>query len=220
MKIDFRMEIDPWCGHDPQYLACDGTYIGINIKHMHLDRPVIFPDKDCEPLQALQRRKDRNIIPDDETRIHLHYICDKFFQKLKPNKMLPDHVEEFNKQQMLQVLQNLNEPRMYNFINLFVEKGVPDPMLKWMGRLLHMLSGDAALSSVLPFTGYEHFVTALTGNYDDHLLTKLKEYNYEVAQLLVLSEGDNSRTIVTDFLEYMVHKLDAIHSVNRPAPPA
>ena len=76
---------------------------------------------------------------------------------------------------------------MYNFINLFVEKGVPDPMLKWMGRLLHMLSGDAALSSVVPFAGYEHFVTALTGIYDDHLLTKLKEYNYETAQLLVLS---------------------------------
>ena len=109
---------------------------------------------------------------------------------------------------------------MYNFINLFVEKGVPDPMLKWMGRLLHMLSGDAALSSVLPFAGYEHFVRALTGNYDDHLLTKLKEYNYEVAQLLVLPEGDNSRSIVTDFLKYMVEKLDAIHSVNRPAPPA
>ena len=85
---------------------------------------------------------------------------------------------------------------MYNFINLFVEKGVPDSMLKWMGRLFHIPSGDAGLSSVLPFAGYEHFVTALAGNYDDHVLTKLKEYNYEVAQLLFLSEEDNSRTIV------------------------
>ena len=206
MKIDFRKEINPWCGHDLEYLACDGTHIGVNIKHMHLDRPVIFPDKDGEPLQALHRRKDRNIIPDDETRIHLHYICDKFLQKLKPNKIQPQHVEEFNKQQMLQVLENLNEPRMYNFINIFVEKGVPDPMLKWMGRLLHMLNGDAALSSILPFAGYDHFVTASTGNYDENLLTKLKEYNYEIAQLLLLSEGDNSMTVVTDFLEYMLDK--------------
>ena len=109
---------------------------------------MIMPDKGGEPLQSVHRRKNRNIIPDDESRIHLHYICDKFFHKLKHNKMLPDHVEEFNKQHLLQVLQNLNEPRMFNFIKIFVEKGVQDSMLKWMGRLLHMLSGDAALSSV------------------------------------------------------------------------
>ena len=207
MKIDFRKEIDPWCGHDPEYLACDGMHISVNIKHMHLDRPLIFPDKDGKPLQALHKRKDRNIIPNDETRIHLCYICDKFFQKLKSNKILPQYVEEFNKQQMLHVLENLNQPRMYNFINIFVEKGVPDPMLKWMGRLLHMLSGDAALSSVLPFVGYDHFVTASTGNYDKNLLTQLKEYKYEIAQLFFLSEGDNSMTVVTDFLEYMLEKL-------------
>ena len=194
-------------------------HISVNIRHMHLDRPVLFPDKDGEPLQALHRRKDRNVIPDDETRIHLCYICDKFFQKLKANKILPQHVEEFKKQQVLQVPENLNEPRMYNFINIFVEKGVPDPMLKWMGRLLHMLSGDAALSSVMPFTGYDHFVTASIGNYDENLLTQLKEYNYEIAQLLLLSEGDNSRTVVTDFLQYMLETLDAIHSVNRKPPP-
>ena len=92
-------------------------------------------------------------------------------------------------------------------------------MFKWMGRLLHMLSGNAALSSVLPFAGYDHFVTASTGNYDENLLIQLKEYNYEIAQLLLLSERDNSRTVVTDFLEYMLEKLDAIHSVNRKPPP-
>ena len=221
MKIDFRKEIDPWCGHDPEYLACDGTHIGVNIKHMQLDRPVIFPDKDGEPLQSLHRRKDRNIIPEDQSRIHLRYICDKFLNKLKPHKILPQHIEDFNKQHLMQVLQNLNEPRLYNFINIFVQKGLPDGMLKWMGRLLHMLSGDAALSSVLPFAGYEIFVTAASGNFDESLLTNMKEYNYEIAQLLILSEGDNSRSIITDFIEYMLEKLDAIHSVNRkPAPHA
>ena len=48
MKIDFRKEIDRWYGHDSEYLACDATHIAVNIKHMHLDRPVIFPDKDSE----------------------------------------------------------------------------------------------------------------------------------------------------------------------------
>ena len=64
MKIDFRKEVDPWCGHDPEYLACDGTHIGVSIKHMYLHKPVIMPDEDGEPLQSVHRRKNRNIIPD------------------------------------------------------------------------------------------------------------------------------------------------------------
>ena len=50
MKIDFRKEINPWCGHDLEYLGCDGTHIGVNIKHMDLHKPVIMPDKEGEPL--------------------------------------------------------------------------------------------------------------------------------------------------------------------------
>ena len=29
MKIDFRKEMDPKCGYDPQILACDGTHISV-----------------------------------------------------------------------------------------------------------------------------------------------------------------------------------------------
>ena len=81
---------------------------------MYLHKPVIMPDEDGEPLHSVHRRKNRNIIPDDESSIHLCYICDKF---------LSDHVEEFNKHHLLQVLENLNEPKMFNFIKIFIEKG-------------------------------------------------------------------------------------------------
>ena len=40
MKLDFRKEIDPVCGYNPKILACDGTHIGVSIKHLHLDKPV------------------------------------------------------------------------------------------------------------------------------------------------------------------------------------
>ena len=40
MKLDFRKEIDPVCGYHPKILACDGTHIGVSIKHLHLDKPI------------------------------------------------------------------------------------------------------------------------------------------------------------------------------------
>ena len=33
-EMDFRKEIDPECGYHPKILACDGTHIGVSIKHL------------------------------------------------------------------------------------------------------------------------------------------------------------------------------------------
>lgn len=43
-KIDFRKEIDPYCGYDPKLLACDGTHIGVSVKHLKLDPPITKPE--------------------------------------------------------------------------------------------------------------------------------------------------------------------------------
>ena len=39
MKIDFRKEIDPWCKYDPKILACDGTHVGLSLRHLNLQNP-------------------------------------------------------------------------------------------------------------------------------------------------------------------------------------
>ena len=44
MKIDFRKEVDPWCKYEPKFLACDGTHVGVSIKHMKLNNPVTTVD--------------------------------------------------------------------------------------------------------------------------------------------------------------------------------
>jgi hypothetical protein len=45
MKIDFRKEVDPWCGHDPDVLACDGTHIGVSMRHMNVDPAITESDR-------------------------------------------------------------------------------------------------------------------------------------------------------------------------------
>ena len=44
MKIDFRKEVDPWCKYEPKLLACDGTHVGVSIKHIKLNNPVTAVD--------------------------------------------------------------------------------------------------------------------------------------------------------------------------------
>ena len=38
MNIDFRKEIDPWCGHTPPSLAGDGTHIGLPHSRLNITR--------------------------------------------------------------------------------------------------------------------------------------------------------------------------------------
>ena len=28
-KVDFRKEVDPWCGYNPEIMTCDGTHVGV-----------------------------------------------------------------------------------------------------------------------------------------------------------------------------------------------
>jgi hypothetical protein len=44
MKIDFRKEVDPFCGYNPKILACDGTHIGVSCKFQVLKSPCAEPD--------------------------------------------------------------------------------------------------------------------------------------------------------------------------------
>ena len=222
MKIDFRKEIDPWCGHDPKVLACDGTHIGVNIKNMLLDKPVIMPDTK-EVLNAKHRRKQRAIIEENESRIHLRYLSNKELNKLKQDEFLEQHQEQFRTLHLLQVLENMDEkkPGLYNFVRVFVDKTAPQDMLSWMAKILHMLSGDAAPSSVAPFRAHESILHVCSmHNIDHQLLTDLKQYSFEMAQLMILADRHNRRPLVEEFLLYIIDHIESVHNNNKDPPPA
>lgn len=56
MKIDFRKEVDPWCGHEPKVLACDGTHIGVSMRYMDLQNPVTISDDTTNTITSTHRR--------------------------------------------------------------------------------------------------------------------------------------------------------------------
>ena len=58
MKLDFRKEIDPVCGYHPKILTCDGTHIGVSIKHLHLDKPITQSDIDKVNKPSIRELKE------------------------------------------------------------------------------------------------------------------------------------------------------------------
>ena len=49
-KIDFRKKINPFCGHNPKILACNGTHIGVSLRHLRLDHPVTKCNREDEQV--------------------------------------------------------------------------------------------------------------------------------------------------------------------------
>ena len=43
-KIDYTLEVDPFCKHNPPMLACDGTHVGLAAKFQQAPHPVIMVD--------------------------------------------------------------------------------------------------------------------------------------------------------------------------------
>ncbi|MCG8623115.1 MAG: hypothetical protein MJE68_14115, partial [Proteobacteria bacterium] len=56
MNIDFRKDVDPWCLYNPKVLACDGTHIGVSIKHLNLTTPVTKADSSHGPVAPHHKR--------------------------------------------------------------------------------------------------------------------------------------------------------------------
>ena len=69
-KIDYRKEVDPWCKYSPKMLACDGTHIGVSLRHMKLDKPVTTSDTPDTILPSLHQRNDRTLLKDTSRRKH------------------------------------------------------------------------------------------------------------------------------------------------------
>ena len=87
MRIDVRKEVDPECGYKPQILACDGTHIGVSMKHMKLENPITKNDVPMQ-LSSQHQSLQRTMIGENEPRVHLHYFCNKFLGKLKQKYFL------------------------------------------------------------------------------------------------------------------------------------
>ena len=137
---------------------------------------------------------------------------------MKQKDFLTQQQEEVCKRELLAAINTKGD--ICNFVTMFLHKQVPDEMLKEMAKFLHMLSGDACMSSVFPFEGNPYITRACaaisTNNLQPYIMEKIKEYNREVVRLLYLSQIHECVDVVTCFILCIISEIDEIHHLNRP----
>ena len=150
-KIDFRKEIDPYCGYDPKILACDGTHIGVSLRHLRLDNPVTKADTH-DKVPWVHGRVTQRLFQDDNIRTHVKYMSMKYLNGLRQETLTPLEENEIS----LDIQEKLsNEKPLKDFLQQFLFPSVEPEVLNVQAELLHQLSGEYQIESVLPFRAFD-----------------------------------------------------------------
>ena len=215
MKIDFRKEIDPVCGYNPKVLACNGTHIGVSIKHLHLDKPVTQPDLD-EVKKAKCQRVKRLLIGPKNTREAIHYCYNDILGKITDE----ERAKYVNPQQTCidshNTVQNKCSIPVKNFIETVIDKNQNEDLLKEMAYILHMLTGDAAISSVIPLSAHQVVTMACISlrfhnTLSDAHMANVKKYTKEVPKLLHLAQLNDCVELITAFILELIDMTANVH---------
>ena len=145
-KIDFCKEIDPYCGHNPKMLACDGTHIGVYLRHLWLENPVTKADI-IDQVPWLHGRVTRRLFQNKELRTHVKYMALKAMNKLNKETLTPLEANERSIQLLEQVS---NEPPLKDFLRQFFFPSVDNEIIEVQAQVLFQLSGEYQIESVLP----------------------------------------------------------------------
>ena len=88
-------------------------------------------------------------------RNHLKYLCEKTLQKtsLSPLEPATEHIAMEN---LTSVIESRNERPLEQFLIAFINRTEDPDIIEAMAKLLSLLVGDAALTSVVPFRYHQH----------------------------------------------------------------
>ena len=154
MGIDFRRDVDPWCGHDPQVLACDGTHIGLSHSRTSIE-PLEKSDGTSATIKPHHRRYDRVLLCYNQNvsnelvrqaRSHLKNTCRRFLS-LEHSTLSPNDKQRLDENVLLACPQ---EQECKNFLQAFFTENLSANYKQAAARFLLLLSADAPVSSVIP----------------------------------------------------------------------
>ena len=145
-------------------------------------------------------------------------------KKLKSQDIIDVETEATKTHLLLAHIQTTTSLEVTQFFIAFVQRTEDKHVIHCMARLLYMMSGDAALSSVLPFECHEIIQKCCehirNGIPVYMLLEKMNTYCIEVSQLLKFGIIHDFSNIVTSFVMYVLKRIKAVHLNNRPTPPS
>ena len=151
-----------------------------------------------------------------DARVYLKYLCTKTLQRNENNLDLI--TEERKRENLLQVLNSRTgrtEEAMKDFMIAFINRTEDQSITHSMANLLLLLTGDAAISTVVPFTYHYHILQTCSAIRNEIGIEKklqdMKEYGVELSNLLECSirHGFTNKSIA--FVEYLIDQAIIVH---------
>ena len=172
-------------------------------------------------VNTKHKRYDRVLIDNKCAREHMKYLTRKVLKKMKEDEILTRGKEDIENANLMQVVWNKFEPRFTAFLAAFIEDfhTYDNKFVCAMGELLYVLSGDSALSTVLTFHSHDIVTNAIEelrkkGYIQQVTIESLKKYTTECEKLLLLSSTNDTIQLVTNFIEYIMEKIQLVQSVS------
>ena len=237
MKIDFRAQVDPWCKHHPKVLACDGTHVGVSVKHLNLDPPIT--QADLPQKQKVNHKKmDRCLLPYPKkgeaqtvaqhiasckvvasARLYLHSLV----QTVVTGVEVTVHEEDEKKQALLDIVRG--RPFLQQVVQTIAERSAPIELIKLLCLLLIPLTTkENALCSIFPFRYHTQllaFCDAVEqGTHTPQQLAQVMLFATDVGQLLSASLQHQMTELCVGFVRELIAFCQQIHASDIPFAPA
>ena len=211
-KIDFRKHIDPFCGYKPKMLACDGTHIGVSLRHLKLEKPVTKPDKE-DIIPWVHHKPHRRLFKLKAVRQHVKYMCRKIVNVIKPEQLLSTTDEI---RLTLETLQKIEKHTpLKNFLEPVLFQTCRQDYLEVCAEFLHSLAGDDFVGAVIPFRSIpliqEIFGKLETQDNCSQEIGILRKYNPHISDLFWIASDVGKVEQLVDFLKYLIDKVESVH---------
>ena len=191
--IDFRNHIDPFCGHNPDMLACDGTHIGPALRNLSMT-PIETADESKGNVIVESKRYGRTFIPgvDINSKDAREYLTD-----------LANNVDHASSKERLDNLIGLCPTVFEPILRSFDSSILSESFSTATSNLLRFLSSDAALITLIPYDSVDDITD---------MLTPQELVNQECIQRLKPTLGSPISEFLMESLD-TEHKLSAVECI-------
>lgn len=231
--IDFRSKdaICPFCGHNPEVLACDGVYVGVSLKYLGEMQSIAASEK-LEAKKVLHRRFTRTLIcglaPSvRQLRVFLDSFCRNILDlgKKKSATDVPDTKETktIENSDLIQnkLLKRIIDHRCKTVLKSLFDQEYPLELAKTIAQFIINLNGTAALTNFFPHKDRK-WLLELFSKLQVHdtlsqeemysLLKQLKEFRTQFAGIIKTALRYDRCKEIAGFFKYLIAKTDRIHS--------
>ena len=228
---------DPFCGHNPEILACDGVHVGVAVRFLSKSTPITKSEiPEVKPVG--NRRYNRTLLPgtDDATKKKRTYIrnyCKYDILKMEKTTENATRNESFDtdsecsdgkevvsgpiSNSKSELLKTLTDGRFKTFLSRVLLKQYENQLLKKCARLLLALTSGAALVSFFPWSDLKTLESVFQSLQNDKNnrqkhMEALESFRVQFSDIIECAHKFNHTDEVTDFFLYLIEEVRGMHA--------